>query len=440
MKLKVKDVKLSTGGPYVAILNEEDARKLDLYGSDRIKIKDLSIVINISRKIKKGQIGLFEEVLKKLSLKQKQTVVINPDRHPISLGYIKQKLKGKRLTKEKIDEIIKDIVKNRLTEAELSYFVSGCYIHGLSLKETVYLTRAIVDNSKQIKLDHRITLDKHSIGGIPGNRTTMIVVPIVASLGYTMIKTSSRSITSASGTSDTMETLANVELTNKKIISVVKKTNACMVWGGIMELASADDRLIKIERPLSLDPEGIMIASILSKKKAVNATHVLIDIPVGKTAKIRSLTRAKKLRKKFIKIGRKLGMKIRVVLTRGDQPIGNGIGPALEAIDVLDVLQGKGPKDLKNKSIALATMLLELAGVKKARKKVLDSLHSGKAYEKMKEIIQAQGKNINRLKLGKYFHSITARKSGIVHEINNKLISKIARIAGSPKEREQEST
>ncbi len=436
MKLKIKDVKLSTGGPYVAILNEDDARKLDVYALDRIRIDGFSVLVNIATKgIKKGQLGLLEEALKKTKLKPGDTIKIFPQTKPTSVNHIKKKLKGKRLKQPEINEIISDIVSNRLSEVEISYFASACYINGLSLNETYYLTQAIVKNSKSLDLKKKKILDKHSIGGIPGNRTTMIVVPIVAALGYTMPKTSSRSITSASGTSDTMETLANVTLTTNKIKEVVKKTNACLVWGGVMELASADDSLIKVERPLSLDPEGIMIASILSKKKSVNATHVLIDIPVGKNAKITNLRRAKRLRNKFIRVGKKLGMKIRVVFTYGNEPIGNGIGPALEAVDVLEVLKGKGPKDLRKKSIALATMLLELAGEKQARKKVLDVLNSGLAYEKMKQIIKAQGKSKHKLKIGKYFQSITAKKSGYVKEIKNAEIARIARIAGSPKDK-----
>ncbi len=436
MKLKVKDVNLSTGGPYVAILNEDDARKLDLYALDRIKIKNFAVLVNISTKgIKKGQIGLFEEVLKKLKIKTGDLIQIEPQTKPTSVNYIKKKLKGKRLKEEEIDSIISDIVSNRLSEVEISYFASACYTHDLSLNEVTYLTKAIVKNSNTLNLNKKKILDKHCIGGIPGNRTTMIVVPIVASLGYIIPKTSSRSITSAAGTSDTMETLANVTLTIDKIKKVIQKTNACMVWGGVMELASADDSLIKVERPLSLDPEGILIASILSKKKAVNATHVLIDIPVSENAKIKTLARAKKLRNKFIKVGRRLGMKIRVVFTRGNEPIGNGIGPALEALDVLEVLRGKGPKDLRRKSIALATMLLELAGEKKARRKVLHTLNSGLAYQKMQEIIKAQGKSKYKLKIGKHFKSITAQRSGHLRIIHNSEISRIARIAGSPKDK-----
>jgi AMP phosphorylase len=442
MKLKVKYVNLSTGGPIVAVINEEDAKKLDLYALDRLKIKrertnkDIVAVVDISTKgVKPGEIGLFDETIKKLDVPEGTHVEVEESERPKSLEFIKKKLDGSTLTKDEIDSIIEDILENNLSETEITYFIGGAYTKGMNLEEAINLTQAIVDRGYRIKLDRKVVLDKHCAGGVPGNRTTMIIVPIIAALGYTIPKTSSRSITSAAGTADTMEVLCPVCLSHEKIIKTIKETNACMIWEASLNPMGVDELLIKIRHPLSLDPEGLLLASIMAKKKAVGATHVLIDLPYGDGAKF-TYKQAKNLRKKLIKIGRKLDMNVKVILTDGSQPIGNGVGPALEARDVLTVLQGAGPNDLRDKSIMMATMLLKMVGLRNAEEKVREAIDSGAAYKKMLEIIQAQGgsKNI-RLPKPKYFHEIKAKKGGVVRKMDNKLIAKIARIAGAPRDK-----
>jgi len=291
MKLKVKGMDIETGGVRVAILNEEDARKLDLHHEDRIRIKfknkETTAVIDIARRfsVPQGQIGLFEEVLKKLNTRQGNIVSIDLAEKPASVYYIKDKLEGRYLRKEEIDSIVKDIVSGKLSAIELTYFIGACYTKGMNTEETINLTKAIVKYGAQLKLEKYPRLDKHCSGGVPGNRTTMIVVPIIAAAGFTIPKTSSRSITSPAGTADTMEVLAPVTLSVKQMKNIVRKTGGCIAWGGGVNLAAADDRLIRIRHPLSLDPIGMLLSSILAKKAAVNATHVLIDILLEKTLK-----------------------------------------------------------------------------------------------------------------------------------------------------------
>lgn len=440
MKLKVKLVGISAGGPYIAMMNKSDADELDLEAGDRIKIKKgkkyITSILNITNiGISKGKIGIYTEVANKLKLKGKNKVSVSVANRPASLQFIRNKLDGRRLSKQEINDIIKDVIHNNLSEVEITYFISAVYINGLNLDEVSYLTDAIFKSGSTLKLRKKVIVDKHSIGGVPGNRTSMIVIPIIAAAGLTIPKTSTRSITSPAGTADTMEVLAPVALSLKKIKNVVSKTNACLVWGGTMELASADDKFIKIERPIRLDPEGILLSSIMSKKKSVGATHVLIDIPIGEGAKV-TKSKGIHLRKKFIQIARKLNIKLKVILTDGSQPIGNGIGPNLEARDVLSVLQGKGPEDLRKKSIMMADLIFKLVGVKKSAKEILDS---GLAYKKMKEIIKLQGGNpnikIGDIKLGKYRFDYKAKKSGTIISINNKKLSRAARLAGAPEDK-----
>jgi len=447
MKLKVKDIDIATGWPLVAVLNEFDALRLDLHYEDRVKIKKgrksviaITDIAESSKIIPRGKIGLYEEVLTKLNAKSGDVVDISLVEKPASIQYIKKKLKGKRLGYDEIYRIIDDINNNRLSEIEITYFVSACYTNGLDLNETISLTKAMINTGEVLKLAKYPVMDKHCIGGVAGNRTTMILVPIVAAAGLTIPKTSSRSITSPAGTADTMEVLCNVCFSIKEIKDIIKKTNACLVWGGSVNLAPVDDKIIRVEHSVSLDPVGQLLASVLAKKKSVSATHLLIDIPVGRGAKIENRIRALKYKRLFYAISKSLGIKTRVIITDGSQPIGNGIGPALEARDVLWVLKDdpRQPLDLREKSIKMAGIMLEMGG--KARmgdgfRKALEIVDSGAAYKKMMEIIKAQGgKEINpdKIKIGKLRYEFKANKSGTVKYLDNNSISKIARSAGAP--------
>ncbi|MBI3027003.1 AMP phosphorylase, partial [Candidatus Woesearchaeota archaeon] len=444
MKLKVRDIDISSGGPLIAVINYKDAAMLDLHVMDRVKIKRgrkiETVVVDIARSdkvIQNGRIGIFEEVIDSLKLKNNDEVEISIARKPLSLTYIKKKLDGQKLTKNEIDQIVWDIVHNKLSAVELTYFVAACYTNVMTTEETILLTKAMVEHGDSLKLSKYPIIDKHSIGGIPGNRTTMIVVPIIAAAGYFIPKTSSRSITSPAGTADTMEVLANVTFPIKKMKEILLKTNGCIVWGGALNLAPADDKIIAVERPLEIDAESQLLASIMAKKHSVSSTHVLIDVPIGKDAKVKSKAEGLRLKRKFEKIGKRLKKHVKVLLTDGTQPIGNGIGPALEARDVLWVLKRdlRKPFDLEKKCLMICSNMFRMAGIKDGYRKSSKILESGKAYQKMVEIIKAQGgKEIaaEDIAIGRYSHDILSAKSGKVADIDNLLVSRVARIAGAP--------
>jgi len=449
MKFKVKDVDIATGGTLVSILNKKDALMLDFHTGDRLRIthgnKSTVAVLDLAesaKAVKQGQIGLMEEVLKHLGVKHGSTVHIMLEEKPKSLALIKGKLDGRKLSAEDMNTIIQDIVQNKLTSVEITYFVSAGYSRGLDLDETVALTKAMINTGQILKVDRYPVVDKHCIGGVAGNRTTMIVVPILVAAGYCVPKTSSRSITSPAGTADTMEVLCNVNFSIEEIRHIVDKVGGCIVWGGAVNLAPADDKIITVEHPLSIDAEGQLLASILAKKGSVSATHVLIDIPVGKGAKVKRIDNAKHLKEQFLKIGKKLGMKIRVVITDGSQPIGNGIGPALEARDVLLVLTNhtQAPQDLKHKALLMAAEIMHaypLSGWKARHgfRYAKHLLESGKAWNTMQKIIDAQGAKIKspeKIKIGKHTFDYKAEKDGTIGHIDNISISRIARVAGAP--------
>ncbi|MCK5283077.1 MAG: AMP phosphorylase [Nanoarchaeota archaeon] len=446
MKLKVKALGISTGGPLVAVINEEDAKILDLHPSDRIKIfhgeNFETTVVDIAKRssrIPKGSIGAMDELSDSMNLKDNSLVTIKVARKPLSLDYIKKKLDGYHLSREEIEQIIWDIVHNKLSDVELTFFISACYCNPNTMDETVWLTKAMAQEGQILKLNKKVIIDKHSIGGIPGNRTTMILVPIMAAAGYTMPKTSSRAITSPAGTADTMEVLAKVIFPFQKMKDIISKANTCIVWGGALNLAPADDKIINVEKTLMIDAESQLLASIMAKKHSVKSTHVIIDIPVGPNTKITDLRKAKNLEKKFRQLGKKLGMEIKVILTDGKQPIGNGIGPALEARDVLKVLRqdiGR-PLDLEKKCLLMAANLFRILGKEDGLNIARKILKTGKAYEKMKQIIKLQkgAPNIKpeEIPLAKFEYDMIAKKTGKIKSINNLSIAKLARIAGAPK-------
>ncbi|MCK5300024.1 MAG: AMP phosphorylase [Candidatus Aenigmarchaeota archaeon] len=438
LRLKVKYFDLFTNYP-LAILNVENAKDLGINPNDRIKVtynshKEILIVETTHKLVPKGQIGMNIEALEIDSVKDGKFVRVEPVGKPISVEYIKKKLSGKELTPEECRCIIDDINDNCLSNIEMGAYVSAVYTHDFSMKELTAIVSEMVNTGKKFHWNHRLVSDKHSIGGVPGNRITPIIVSIVASAGLVIPKTSSRAITSPSGTADTMEVWCNVNFNRSEIKKIVEKTGSCFVWGGAVDMAPTDDKIINAEYPLSLDPEGQLIASVMAKKIAMGAKYLIIDIPFGLQTKVATLEDAETLAIKFKKIGKMFDIKTECTITVGDQPIGIGLGPVPEAIDILGVLEGNGQKDLKEKSIELAGALLKMTGKgdKKTAEHILDSKI---ALAKFKEIVKAQkgdpDKDLHSM-LGKYIFSVKSKRSGKVSSIHNKELTQIARLAGAP--------
>ncbi|MCJ7429506.1 MAG: thymidine phosphorylase, partial [Candidatus Nanohaloarchaeota archaeon QJJ-5] len=385
MKLSATDLDMESDAP-LALMNRADAEELDVHPLDRLRIQQNGeatiVVVDLTENlVPEGSIGFSE------SLDISGEVDVALAEKPASLDHIKEKMDGKEWTEDQIYEIVEDIDKNALSDIEMGAYASAVYMEGLSVWESIQLTRAMVDIGDQLQWTTDVVADKHSIGGVPGNRVTPIIIPIIAAKGITIPKTSSRAITSPAGTADTMEAIADVSFSIDKITDIVEETNGCLIWGGAVNLSPVDDKIIEAEYPLSLDPEGQVIASVLSKKRSVGSNHVIIDLPYGKGSKLGDIEAARDLGRKFKIVGGKLGMNIRCTVTRGNQPIGRGIGPALEARDCLKVLKGEGPDDLRIKSVELSNALLDLCGEESDAADVIDS---GKALEKFREILEAQ--------------------------------------------------
>lgn len=384
-----------------------------------------------------NEAGLSKSAMKRLKVKDGDEITVSHLGTIQSLSGLRSKIYGNELDENTWLHIITDIVNGKYSNIELSAFVTACANNNLALHEIISLTKAMVNTGQKLKWDNEVILDKHCAGGLPGNRTTPIVISIVAAAGLTIPKTSSKAITSPSGTANTMKVMTTVDLTIDQMKKVVEKENACMVWGGAVQLSPADDILISIEKSLDLDSEGQMVASVLSKKAAAGATHVLIDIPVGETAKVRTNEEALLLKNYFIDTGKAIGLIVNVMITDGTQPVGKGIGPALEAQGVLSVLRNEKdcPKDLKERSLKLASGLIAMSErYTESESKLIATqlLESGKALEKFMAICIAQG-GFKEPSIGKYRYDHLSSQKGIIIKIDNRKLARLAKLAGAPK-------
>ena len=412
---KIEIHKADNGTPVIAVLN----------------------VVDDTQILAPGELGLGEQAFTQLGLTDGSRVQVAHARPPDSLKAVHRKIAGEQLTLDDYRQITRDIRGSRYSKIEIAAFLVSCTETGMERGEVLSLTRAMVETGKRLDWSEPLVVDKHCIGGIPGNRTSMLVVPIVAAHGMLIPKTSSRAITSPAGTADTMGVLAHVELSPDQLHHIVRRERACLAWGGKARLAPVDDILISVERPLSLDSPGQMVASILAKKIAAGSTHLLLDIPVGPTAKVRSQAAALRMRKLFEYTGDRLGLQLDVIITDGRQPIGRGIGPVLEARDVMQILnnQPDAPADLREKALQLAGRILEFdPDVRGGQGYVIarDILDSGRALAKMQAIIKAQGDKRERRQPGNLQQPVRATASGTITAIDNLQMARIARLAGAP--------
>ena len=384
-----------------------------------------------------GEAGLSEAAWHMLEAHEGYEVTVSHPEPLDSLSYVRAKVYGNRLDAAAIDSIVRDIAKGNYSDIHLSSFITACSGNRLDLQEIAALTQAMIDVGERLNWGHAPVVDKHCVGGLPGNRTTLLVVPIVTAHGLTMPKTSSRAITSPAGTADAMETLAPVNLDLAAMRRVVEGEGGCIVWGGAMRLSPADDVLIRVERALDIDSEGQLIASVLSKKAAAGSTDVVIDIPVGPTAKVRAAEAAELLSQRLVDGGRAVGLNVEVVITDGSKPVGRGIGPALEARDVLSVLrrEAAAPQDLRERALLLAGRVLELSSdVRSGEGRALaqEILDDGRAWRKFQSICDAQG-GLREPPRATFTHVVTAARAGRIAAIDNRLLARVAKLAGAPK-------
>ena len=447
MKLTVKLMDIAAQG---VLLHHADARRIGVFEGDRVRVlneansESVSAIVNITTSfLPPGTVGLYQKTNGRLGLRDGAGAEVQETERLASIDHIKKKMDGGRLSKEEILAIVKDTVDENLSPVEMTAFVTASYIHGLDMNEVEYLTRSMVETGDRIQFATHPIVDKHSIGGVPGNKISLIVVPIIAASGLRIPKTSSRAITGAGGTADLMEVLAPVEFTSEEVKKMTEKVGGVIVWGGATNIAPADDKYIMVEYPFRIDAMGQMLASVMAKKSAVGADLAVIDIPVGAGTKVPTVQDGRRLAGQFMELGERLGIHVECALTYGESLVGHAIGPNLEVNEALSVLEGaQVPGSLIQKSLGLSGIALEMAG-KAARGQGYTMaeglLSSGKALEKLRQIIEIQGGNpkvrSGEIAPGEHRFVVNAPLEGYVVELNNRSLITMARAAGAPHDR-----
>ncbi len=382
----------------------------------------------------------------------------DPNEYNRALKALQKRLHKKHLGYQEIFAIIDEIAKGEFDPILTTYFAASGYVNKLNRQEIYYLTKALVETGRKLSFPY-VVADKHSIGGVPGTRATLIVIPLLVSLGIRMVSTPSRAITSPSGTADDMELLAKVEFKLKEIPLLLEKAGGCIVWGGHLDIAPVDTKMIEVEKVLLDESMDKVLVSIMAKKVASGVNHVVIEIPVGREMKVTRRPDAQKLGRDFVWLGKQFGVKVRPVIIPTYQPAGGGIGPYLETREALRVLQRKYnySRDLETRALHLADQLLDLIlknkneaarlekefsfiNGKTPRVKFLkEQLDNGQAWEAMKRIIIAQD---GRPKDSEEFTpqvprlEIKASKDGAISQVSIKNINKLSRLLGTPADKQ----
>ncbi|PWI47443.1 AMP phosphorylase [Candidatus Heimdallarchaeota archaeon B3_Heim] len=397
--------------------------------------------------LEENEVGLSQVMMNKLGVTEGEMVTLQSVGRTISKSFslIKQRIAqpGKVFTKNEIDHIISDITLDNMTPLEESVFLTSQMLQEWNIGEIECLTNAIAHSGQIINWGETVIFDKHSLGGVPGNKVTLLVVPIIAAAGLTIPKTSSRAITSPSGTADTMEALGcDIEFTIDEMVDIAQNIGGLIAWTGGLNIVPADEKIIRdVQYPLGIDPEPMMMASVISKKIAMGVKFLVLDIPCGYGTKVANLDTGKRLAHRFSELGRLVGIRIESGITYGSSPVGNAVGPALEAREALLSLKKplEAPHSLVGKSTSLAGILLEMAGkaiTGTGQELAYEILNSGNAYKKFQEILEAQNADPllkpSDIEIGSATYEYLAPQSGYVVEIDNKVIGRAARAAGAP--------
>lgn len=445
---KVQLLDIKDGERLIVLLNPKQAMAFGINLNNKVQLtkangEHIVADVSLSEAVLEGNVAICADVSEKLNLENNELVAVSlAESSSASYEAIRKKMRGETITYDEMFAIIKDISENKLDDTMMTYYVASSFFYPTTDEEMYQTAKAMAECGVMFKYPKgEIIADKHCIGGVPGNETTMILIPLIASLGIKIPKNFSKSITSPAATGECVNVLMNINFNKEGIENLVEKLNCCLVRGGGLDLAPADDKLIKVQYPLSMQSRAKVVSSIMAKKYAMGVTHSLIDIPVGPTAKVSSMKEAKDWKKKFEYVGKKLWMKMSVQITEANEVIGNGVGAVMQVCEVLRILQQHPERaaDLENKVIFLASKIIEEVGLAKGKEAVKLATHqlvSWAAWKKMQEIIKAQGGNpeVNSeaLPLGKHTFDIIAEKDGVLKMIDLHDINAVCRKLGCP--------
>lgn len=443
MKLEVRNYDLDTSEPTV-LLHEDDCRSLSVSEGDRVRIAGTSAAIAIvsvsDTLVRCGTILVPPSVQRASGTAVGGSAEVTLSHTPESVRHIRAKMDGMHLPSESIRQVVDDVVAGRLSRIEISAWLTALYIKGMDTDEIAAYARAMAETGDELTFHDKQVFDFHSFGGLPGNKITPIVVSIVAAAGLTIPKLSSRAISSACGTADFVETFCRVDLDADEVRRISEETGGVFSWTGATDLGPAGDHFITVQRPLGIDPRPQLLASIMSKKVAVGATDLVMDIPMGSESKVPTLEDAKAYARDLMDLGDKLGIRVECAITYAKQPLGEAVGPILEARECMEVLERvPGHEDVIDKACICAGTILSMGGVRDGVGKAREILESGLAYEKFLEIVAAQGgkPDISSKDMvpGSHSAEIRAERSGFVRSLSNKAVVAVAKAAGAPSDK-----
>ena len=450
LTLKVLPLPVKNADTFTAVLNEEQALGFGITASDKITItkqngEKLVTNVAVSSKVPAWDLGVYENVIERFPLEKDEVVAIEvAESSSIANEAIRKKMKWETITYDEMYAIIKDISEWKLSEIMMTYYVASSFFYPTTDEEMYQTAKAMAECGVMFKYPKwEIVADKHCIGWVPWNETTMIAIPLLASLGIKMPKNFSKAITSPAATGECVNVLMDINFDKAWIERLIEENNCCLVWWGGLDLAPADDKLIKVQYPLSMQSRAKVVSSIMAKKYAMWVTHSIIDIPVGPTAKVTTMEEALDWKQKFEYVWKKLWMKMTVQITPANEVIWNGVWAVLQVREVLRVLQQheKRPLDLEAKAIFLASKIIEIVGLAKGKKDAeriaRKQLESWEARKMMQKIIKAQnGRNPDirseDLKPWIFTKEILADCDGKIKKVDLHNVNHIARRLGCP--------
>lgn len=351
------------------------------------------------------------------------------------LDIIDKKERGEKLTKEELEYAVMGYVNGDVKDYQMSALLTEIDILGLTDEETICLTDIMLKSGEILNLGFDNIVDKHSTGGV-GDKTTIVLAPLVASLGVKVAKMSGRGLGHTGGTIDKLESINGFQTSMPldKFKKQVQDINIALV-GSMGNLVPADKKMYALRDVTgTVDSTPLIASSIMSKKLASGASKIVIDLKVGNGALVNNLEEAKKLGNLMVKIGKANNKETICVLTNMDEPLGYAVGNSLEVLEAIDTLKGKGPKDLTDLVIKLGSLMTSLGlniPLKEALNKVKENLYNGKGYQKMLQWVKAQGGDINNIDVSFNKKDVLTSKNGYVKSINALNVGKLSRKLGA---------